>query len=49
MTFGRPAMIPESYLRLDLPITTLQVLGQTPQPAPTPQMDAMAFNATMYA
>lgn len=48
MTFGRPPMIPESYLKLELPYTSLQVVGQTPQPAPTPQMDGMFYTATMY-
>ncbi|CAM1508662.1 Fc.00g055100.m01.CDS01 [Cosmosporella sp. VM-42] len=47
MTFGRPSMIPESYLRLELPITNLQVVGQTPQPTPSPQMDAMCYTATI--
>lgn len=47
MTFGRPAMIPESYLKLELPIATLQVVGQTPQPTPVPQMDALCYTATM--
>lgn len=47
MTFGRPAMIPENYIKCDLPITTLQVVGQTPQPTPLPQMDAMCYTATM--
>ncbi|CAG9981191.1 unnamed protein product [Clonostachys byssicola] len=47
MTFGRPSMIPEGYLRLELPAPTLQVMGQTPQPTPAPQMDAMFFTATI--
>ena len=47
MTFGRPAMIPESYVKLELPLATLQVTGQTPQPQETPQVDALAFTATM--
>lgn len=48
MTFGRPSMIPESYLKLELPYTSMQVMGQTPQPAPTPQMDGMFYTATMW-
>lgn len=40
-------MIPEGYLRLELPAPTLQVMGQTPQPTPAPQVDAMFFTATM--
>uniref|UniRef100_A0A0B7KLQ8 Zn(2)-C6 fungal-type domain-containing protein n=1 Tax=Bionectria ochroleuca TaxID=29856 RepID=A0A0B7KLQ8_BIOOC len=47
MTFGRPSMIPEVYLRLELPTPTLQVMGQTPQPTPAPQVDAMFFTATI--
>ncbi|VUC26112.1 unnamed protein product [Clonostachys rosea] len=47
MTFGRPSMIPEGYLRLELPAATLQVLGQTPQSNPAPQLDAMFFTATI--
>ena len=40
-------MIPESYVKLELPLATLQVTGQTPQPQETPQADALAFTATM--
>lgn len=47
MTFGRPSMIPENYLRLELPAITLQVVGQTPQPTATPQKDAMFYTATL--
>ncbi|KAG9251910.1 transcriptional regulatory protein GAL4 [Emericellopsis atlantica] len=47
MTFGRPSMITESYLKLELPSTTLQVLGQTPMPYPSPQKDGMFYTATL--
>ncbi|KAL1909236.1 hypothetical protein Sste5344_004861 [Sporothrix stenoceras] len=57
MTFGRPAMIHESYLTLDLPITDMQIVGQpedapsqaeTTSPAvPTPQMDGLYYTATI--
>ena len=40
-------MIHESYLKLDLPIEDIQVVGQTAQPNPGPQMDAMFYTATM--
>lgn len=48
MTFGRPSMIPEKYLKLDMPIVSMQVVGQTPQPNNSSQLDAMFFTATMY-
>lgn len=55
MTFGRPAMIHESYLTLDLPITDMQIVGQpedtqaeSAAPAsPTPQMDGLYYTATI--
>jgi hypothetical protein len=47
MTFGRPSMIPENYLKLELPSIILQVVGQTPQSMATPQKDAMFYTATL--
>ena len=48
MTFGRPAMIHENYLKLALPITDMQIVGQEPQPEPTPpQMDGLYYTATI--
>ncbi|CAG9955384.1 unnamed protein product [Clonostachys rosea f. rosea IK726] len=47
MIFGRPSIIPEGYLRLELPAAILQVIGQTPQSTPAPQMDTMFFTATI--
>lgn len=47
MTFGRPSMIPDKYLKLEMPISSMQVVGQTPDPSPSPQVDAMFFTATM--
>lgn len=41
-------MIPEKYLKLDMPIVSMQVVGQTPQPNNSSQLDAMFFTATMY-
>lgn len=40
-------MIPENYLRLELPAITLQVVGQTPQSTAAPQKDAMFYTATL--
>ncbi|CAK7204575.1 hypothetical protein SEUCBS139899_007333 [Sporothrix eucalyptigena] len=47
MTFGRPSMIHESYLKLELPITDMQIVGQEPQTVPTPQMDGLYYTATI--
>ncbi|KAK3936611.1 hypothetical protein QBC46DRAFT_269289 [Diplogelasinospora grovesii] len=52
MTFGRPAMIHESYLRVGMPTTSLQVVhspSDTDVPAPYygPPMDAMFYTATI--
>ena len=47
MTFGRPSMIPENYLRLELPVITLQVVGQARQPTTTTQKDGMFYTATL--
>ncbi|CAK7219252.1 hypothetical protein SCUCBS95973_003756 [Sporothrix curviconia] len=48
MTFGRPSMIHENYLKLALPITDMQIVGQEPQPDPTPpQMDGLYYTATI--
>lgn len=47
MTFGRPSMIPEKYLKLDMPLSSLQMVGQPLTPMLVPQMDAMFFTATM--
>lgn len=47
MTFGRPSMIHESYIKLDMPLINVQVLGSTPQPDPGPHMDGMYYTATL--
>ncbi|CAK7216114.1 hypothetical protein SBRCBS47491_002722 [Sporothrix bragantina] len=47
MTFGRPSMIHENYLKLALPITDMQIVGQEPQTDPTPQMDGLYYTATI--
>ncbi|KAL2393537.1 Transcription factor FBD3 [Exophiala dermatitidis] len=50
MTFGRPSIIPDNYVKLDLPIFNIKIVGQapTPQNEPAiPQMDAMFYTATI--
>jgi len=47
MTFGRPCTIPESYVKLDMPRTDMQMLGHTTQLEPGPQLDALFFTAAM--
>lgn len=49
MTFGRPCMIPESYVKLGMPVKDMQMLGPTLQIEPGPQRDAYFFTAAMYA
>ncbi|KAL2216905.1 fungal-specific transcription factor domain-containing protein [Thermoascus aurantiacus ATCC 26904] len=47
MTFGRPCTIPESYVKLDMPRTDMQMLGHTTQLEPGPQLDALFFTAAI--
>jgi hypothetical protein len=47
MTFGRPAIIPETYVKLDLPNTLIQIVGNTTQNEPKSQMDSLFYTATM--
>jgi hypothetical protein len=47
MTFGRPSIIPDTYVKLELPNTNMQILGQGIQNEPGLQMDALYFTATM--
>ncbi|RFU31829.1 hypothetical protein B7463_g4515, partial [Scytalidium lignicola] len=47
MTFGRPAIIAETYVKMDLPDTLMQILGNTPQSEPSPQMDGQFYAATI--
>ncbi|KAL1866395.1 hypothetical protein Plec18167_009063 [Paecilomyces lecythidis] len=47
MTFGRPCMIPESYVKLDMPVKDMQMLGHTLQIEPGPQRDAFFFTAAI--
>lgn len=47
MTYGRACMIPEKYVKLELPTADIQVVGQTPRTDASRRMDAMYFRATM--
>lgn len=47
MTFGRPAIIPESYVKLEPPCPTMHIVGREPQETEEPQMDAMFFTAAV--
>jgi hypothetical protein len=47
MTFGRPCIIPQSYVRLDMPSHEMQVLGRTPQPETRAHRDGCFFNAAV--
>ena len=47
MTFGRPAIITQKLVCLDLPDATTQMIGQTPQVTSSVQMDALFLVATM--
>ncbi|KAJ9377612.1 transcriptional regulator family: Fungal Specific TF [Paecilomyces variotii] len=47
MTFGRPCMIPESYVKLGMPVKDMQMLGPTLQIEPGPQRDAYFFTAAI--
>ncbi|KIW18541.1 hypothetical protein PV08_02829 [Exophiala spinifera] len=47
MTFGRPAVIPDRYVCLDLPSQHIQILGRTPGSPIEQQADARFFIATI--
>ncbi|KAK6385028.1 hypothetical protein LTS17_002591 [Exophiala oligosperma] len=47
MTYGRACMIPEKYIKLELPTADIQVMGQSPVMDTRQRMDAMYFRATM--
>ncbi|KAJ5220557.1 transcriptional regulatory protein GAL4, partial [Penicillium chermesinum] len=47
MTFGRPAMIPESYCKLDLPAATFQIVGNSTSSSKEPRGDATFYTATV--
>lgn len=47
MTFGRPCTIPESYIKLDMPLSDMQMLGPSLEMEPWPQLDGAFFTAAM--
>ncbi|UKZ96562.1 uncharacterized protein TrAFT101_011345 [Trichoderma asperellum] len=47
MTFGRPCTIPESYIKLDMPLSDMQMLGPSLEMEPCPQLDGAFFTAAM--
>lgn len=47
MTFGRPCTIPESYVKLEMPLQDMQVLSSTPKSESYPQLDGWFFTAAM--
>ncbi|KAL6249362.1 hypothetical protein RBB50_003215 [Rhinocladiella similis] len=47
MTYGRACMIPEKYIKLELPTADIQIMGQTPRMDTRQRMDAMYFRATI--
>lgn len=49
MTFGRPCTIPESYVKLEMPVKDMQVLASTPKSEAYPQLDGWFFTAAMSA
>ncbi|KAL1963182.1 hypothetical protein VTN77DRAFT_8615 [Rasamsonia byssochlamydoides] len=47
MTFGRPCIIPQSYVKLDMPLHDMQMLGQSPQLESGPYADGCFFTAAI--
>ncbi|KAJ5701552.1 transcriptional regulatory protein GAL4 [Penicillium malachiteum] len=47
MTFGRPCTIPESYVKLEMPVKDMQVLASTPKSDAYPQLDGWFFTAAI--
>jgi hypothetical protein len=47
MTFGRPCTIPESYVKLEMPLQDMQVLSSTPTSETHPQLDGWFYTAAM--
>lgn len=47
MTFGRPCTIPETYVKLEMPVKDMQVLTSTPESESYPQLDGWFFTAAM--
>lgn len=47
MTFGRPCTIPESYVKLEMPLQDMQVLSSAPTSETNPQLDGWFYTAAM--
>ncbi|KKA20471.1 hypothetical protein T310_5522 [Rasamsonia emersonii CBS 393.64] len=47
MTFGRPCIIPQSYVKLEMPLHDMQMLGQSPQLESGPFADGCFFTAAI--
>lgn len=47
MTFGRPCTIPESYVKLNMPVTDIQMLNSAPEANYHSQLDGLFFTAAM--
>ncbi|KAH8689695.1 fungal-specific transcription factor domain-containing protein [Talaromyces proteolyticus] len=47
MTFGRPCIVPQSYVRLEMPLHGMQMLGRTTQPEIRAHRDACFFTAAI--
>ncbi|CAL5868861.1 uncharacterized protein PFLUO_LOCUS3088 [Penicillium psychrofluorescens] len=47
MTFGRPCTIPESYVKLDMPLKDMQVLSPAPKSETYQQLDGWFFTAAI--
>ena len=47
MTFGRPCTIPESYVKVEMPLKDMQVLSSTPESTSYPNLDGWFFTAAM--
>jgi hypothetical protein len=47
MTFGRPCTVPESYVKLELPLQDMRVLSSTPESETYRQLDGWFFTAAM--
>ena len=49
MTFGRPCIIPEAYVKSDMPVQDLQIMGYNDQPGSGFQLNALFFTAAVYS
>jgi hypothetical protein len=47
MTFGRPCTIPESYIKLGMPLNDMQMLGPNLEMEPCRRLDGAFFTAAM--